>query len=258
MEGTVYQPGESIIHRLNPVTKIVVSICLSAIVFILPNYRPVMALAAVLGVLVVVSGLHRLILTLVAALMVPFGAFLVLIQGVLNPAHHTTALFTLGPVTVWEAGIEEATLIFFRILVLVLSFLLMATTSPTQKMRVALMEKGVPSKLAYVFIASIQIIPQMRERAKSITDAQQARGLDTKADLRTRMNSLVALLAPLLISTLVTANTRALALDARGFNAKGKRQFLIEVPDPQYERTIRWVAIAAVPLVIIGRVLLWH
>lgn len=258
MEGTIYQPGESIVHRMNPVTKIVASICLSVIVFILPDYRLIAVLAALLGVLVVISGLHRLMLKLTAALMVPFGGFLLLLQGVLNPAHHTTPLLTVGPVTFWETGVQEATLIFFRILVLVLSFLLMAMTSPTQKMRVALTEKGVPSKLAYVFIASIQIIPQMRERAQSITEAQQARGLDTEADIMTRLNSIVALLAPLLISTLVTANTRALALDARGFNAQGERTFLINVPDPVHEQVIRWVAIAAVPLVLIARVIVWH
>lgn len=191
--------------------------------------------------------------------MIPFGTFLLIIQGVLNPAHHgTTALLTVGPVTFWEPGIEQALLVFSRVLVLVLSFTLMATTSPTREMRVALMEKGVPSKITYVFIASLQIIPQMRDRANSITEAQQARGMDTRASLRTRVKSVAALLSPLLISMLITAKTRALALEARGFNSQGDHQFLVEVPDPAYERAIRWVAISAVPVIILTRVVLWH
>ncbi|WP_129113522.1 energy-coupling factor transporter transmembrane component T family protein [Halegenticoccus tardaugens] len=258
MDETIYQPGESVVHRLNPVTKIVVALCLSAIVFVIPDYRVSAILAVLLALLVAVAGVHRVVFKLVGALIVPFGAFLLVIQGILNPAHQTTPLVTVGPVTVWEAGFEAAVLITFRVLVLILSFLLMATTSPTQKMRVALMDKGVPNKLAYVFIASIQMIPQMRSRSKSITEAQQARGLDTEADLRTRLTSIVALLAPLLISTLVTANTRALALDARGFNSTNERTFLFKVPDPSVEKAIRWLAVAGVALAVVGRIVVWQ
>lgn len=257
MEGTIYQPGESIIHRMNPVTKIVIAVCLSIVVFVIPDYRVAAVIAGVLVVLVLVAGLHNLVFKLVAGLMIPFAAFLLVIQGILNPANQTTPMLTLGPVTIWEEGFEVALLITMRVLVLVLSFLLMATTSPTQKMRVALIEKGLPTKLAYVFIASIQMIPQMRQRSKSITEAQQARGLDTEADIRTRLNSLVALLAPLLISTLITANTRALALDARGFNSPNEREFLFDVPDPGWEKAVRWLGGVAVLAAVVARVVVW-
>ncbi|XVH33383.1 energy-coupling factor transporter transmembrane component T family protein (plasmid) [Haloferacaceae archaeon DSL9] len=258
MDDTIYQPGESVVHRLNPVTKIVVALCLSITVFIIPDYRVSLILAIILSLLVLVAGLHRLVFKLVGALIIPFGIFLLVIQGILNPEHQTTPLITLGPVTVWESGFEVAVLITLRVLVLILSFLLMATTSPTHKIRVALMDKGVPNKLAYVFIASIQMIPEMRSRSKSITEAQQARGLDTEADIQTRLKSIIALLAPLLISTLVTANTRALALDARGFNSTRERNFLFEVPDPDIEKGIRWLAVSGVVLAIVGRFLVWQ
>jgi energy-coupling factor transport system permease protein len=255
-EESIYLPGESIFHRLNPVTEIVIAVCLSLVVFIAPDYRLALALLVALVAAVLVARVHGLVLKLYAALGIPFALFLLLIQGILNPGPDAVPLVTAGPVTVWEQGFEQARLIFLRISVLILSFLLLATTAHPQKMRIALMKKGVPNQLAYVFIASLQIIPEMRKRAQSITEAQQARGLDTKADIRTRLSSIVALLSPLLISTLIVANTRALALNARGFQASGPRTFLYEVPDPPVERGLRYVAGLGVVAVIAWRILL--
>ena len=255
-DTSIYQPGESVIHRMNPVTEIVLATCLSLVVFILDNYYVPLALALVLIGLVLVARVHGVVLKLYAALAIPFAFFLLLIQGILLTPADGTPLFTFWEIVVWESGFETALLIFLRVSVLILAFLLFATTAQTQRMRIALMDKGVPSKLAYVFIASLQIIPEIRDRAASITESQQARGLDTEADLRTRLSSIVALLAPLLISTLIVANTRALALNARGFQASGPRTYLYEVPDPASERVLRYLGGVAVFGAIVWRVFL--
>lgn len=255
-ETSIYQPGESIVHRMNPVTEIVLATCLSLVVFILTDYRVPLALAVIMLGLVVVARVHRLVLKLYAAVAIPFAFFLLLIQGILLTPTDPTPLITVGPVTVWQSGFEEARLIFLRISVLILTFLLFATTAQPQRLRVALMEKGVPSKLAYVFIASLQIIPEIRNRMMAITEAQQARGLDTEADIRTRVSSIVALLTPLLISTLIIANTRALALNARGFQSTGERTYLYKVQDPTSERVLRYLGGVAVLGAIAWRVIL--
>lgn len=253
-DTSIYQPGESVLHRMNPVTEIVLATCLSLVVFIVTDYRIPLALAGVLLALVFVARVHGLILKLYAAVAVPFAFFLLLIQGILLKPPDPTPLFAIGPVTVWAAGFAEARLIFLRISVLILAFLLFATTAQPQRMRIALMEKGLPSKLAYVFIASLQIIPEIRDRATAITESQQARGLDTSADVRTRLKSIVALMSPLLISTLIVANTRALALNARGFQATGPRTYLYEVPDPTSERVLRYLGGVAVVVALAWRV----
>lgn len=255
-DTSIYQPGESILHRMNPVTEIVLATCLSVVVFIVESYYVPLAFALVLVGLVFVARVHGLVLKLYAAVGVPFAFFLLLIQGILLTPPDPTPLATVWGVTVWESGFNQARLIFLRVSVLILAFLLFATTAQPQRMRIALMDKGVPSKLAYVFIASLQIIPEIRDRAAAISDAQQARGLDTEADVRTRISSIVALLAPLLISTLIVANTRALALNARGFQATGPRTYLYEVPDPTSERVLRYLGGVAVVGAVIWRVLL--
>jgi energy-coupling factor transport system permease protein len=255
-DTSIYQPGESILHRLNPFTEIILAVCLSLIVFIAPDYRVPLVLAVVLLGFVFIARVHALVLRLYAVVALPFAFFITLVQGILSPGAKVTPFLTIGPITIWEQGFASARLIFLRISVLILAFLLLATTAQPQRIRVALIDKGVPNKLAYVFVASLQIIPEMRDRAQSITEAQQARGLDTKANLRTRFKSITALMAPLLISTLIAANTRALALNARGFEATGKRTFLYEIPDSIAERVLRYTAMGAVVATLAWRVII--
>lgn len=253
-DTSIYQPGESVLHRLNPVTEIILAVCLSLIVFIAPDYRVALVLAVALLGFVFVARVYDLVLRLYGVVAIPFAFFLLLVQGILAPGKKVTPLLSIGPVTIWEQGFVSARLIFLRISVLILAFLLLATTAQPQRIRVALIEKGVPNKLAYVFVASLQIIPEMRDRAQSITEAQQARGLDTKANLRTRLQSITALMAPLLISTLIVANTRALALNARGFEATGQRTFLYDIPDSTGEQALRYIAGGAVIATLAWRV----
>ena len=132
---------------------------------------------------------------------------------------------------------------------------LIKTTHP-RRLANGLTDKGVPSNLAYVFMATLQLAPQMKDKAQSIAGAQQARGLDTEANIIERFKSLVAMMTPLLISMLITSQTRALALESRGFSRKGTKTYLIEVTDTTLDRGLRWGTIVAVATAVIWQVLL--
>jgi len=96
----------------------------------------------------------------------------------------------------------------------------------------------------------------MQRRAQAIIEAQQARGLDLKANLWRRFQALLAMMIPLLTGALISAETRSLALEARGFSRVGVRSHLIEVPDGAADRVIRWSMAAIVILVAIWRIVL--
>jgi energy-coupling factor transport system permease protein len=110
--------------------------------------------------------------------------------------------------------------------------------------------------MAYVFMASLQFVPEMQRRARAIIEAQQARGLDLKANLWRRFQALLAMMIPLLAGALISVETRSLALEARGFSRGGLRNHLIEVPDRTTDRVIRWSVAAIVVLVAIWRIVL--
>lgn len=245
-----YQPGSSFLHRLNPVTKLVCSVGLVLIVFLLPDFRGPLLLSVALFALVAAAGAARPVGTVLLAVGAPLALSLILIQGLFYPENESVLVAISVPVidqiVFYVEGIEFALLILFRLTVLMIALLGTIVTTHPKKMTIALMEKNVSNKIAYVFMAALQFIPQMQDRARSILVSQQARGLDTSATLRQRVRSYVALMAPLLIGTLIATETRALALESRGFSREGERTYLLSVSDTGLDRALRWLTVLAV------------
>lgn len=253
-----YRPGSSLLHRTNPVTKLVISVGLVLIAFLLPDFRGPLLLSIALLALVIASGVARPVLAVLAAIGTPLALSLVIIQGLFYPENETVLVAFGVPVidslAFYVEGVEFALLVLFRLTVLMIALLGTIVTTHPKRLTIALMEKGVSNKIAYVFMAALQFVPQMQRRARSILEAQQARGLDTSASIPRRLRSYVALMAPLLIGTLIATETRALALESRGFTRSGERTYLLDVPDTAVDRALRWLTVLAVIAVVVWRV----
>jgi energy-coupling factor transport system permease protein len=89
------------------------------------------------------------------------------------------------------------------------------------------------------------MVPRMQAKAGRILDAQRARGLRTRGGPLNRIRSLIPLVAPLVIGSLVDARDRALALEARGFGSSGQRTAYRIVPWQQSDRLLAAGAVAA-------------
>lgn len=256
-----YQPGDSILHRLHPLTKIVLSLGFIVIAFILNDFRGPLLLVVVLLLVMAVFGIFRDIARSAFFIGLPIGVSLIVIYGFFYP-HNQTPLFVVQSVPVietfivWKEGILFGLLYYFRLMVVILSALIFIKVTHPRRLSVGLAEKGVPNNLTYVFIAALQLAPQMRDQARSIADAQQARGLDTQANIVERLKAFIALMTPLLIGMLITSQTRALALESRGFSREGPRTYLLETTDTTLDTALRWVTIGIVVVIFVWRVLL--
>lgn len=251
-----YRPGNSLLHRLNPLTKIVVAGAVIVCGFLLPDFRgPLVLLIAVLA-LAAVAGLLKRILLMAAAVLITLFIGVFVLQGLFHEGDGT-ALLSVGPVTLWLDGFQRALLIFFRIAIIVCAMLLFILSTHPKDLVIALNNRGVSPKLTYVLVASLQFTPQMQRRARAITEAQQARGLNVKGSWRRRIQALITIMVPLLVGALIGAETRALALEARGFSRRGPRTYLREVPDTTTDKVLRWAALVALAGVIIWRVITW-
>jgi energy-coupling factor transport system permease protein len=114
---------------------------------------------------------------------------------------------------------------------------------------------GLPGQFAYVIIASLQIIPQMQAKAQTIIAAQRSRGLDTQSNFFRKVGAIVPLVGPLVFSSLVEVEERAIAIEARGFTSPRPKTYLKEVPDSASDRAIRGILILLVILSVLLR--LW-
>lgn len=257
-----YQPGDSFLHHMNPATKLFLAASFVIVSLLSTSFRLPSVLLAVVLLACLLSGILFRVSKLLAGLALPLAASLLFFHGLFNPANQTR-LFTVEPlpfvdrIIVWEEGIVFALTILTPLLVLMVAMLATVMTTHPKKLAISMVEMGLSPRLAYVFMAALQFIPEMREQADDIINAQQARGLDVKANVRRRIRAFVDLLTPLLIGMLITTETRSLALESRGFTRRNERTFLFDVPDRPVDRVLRWVAAAGVVAAVVWQVVAW-
>jgi energy-coupling factor transport system permease protein len=247
---TLYLHRQSGLHSLHPLTKLtltglffVAAATLSNLWFVVGVYVLCLLPLAVWGKVIKPFVKTNLLLIW------PFALSLFIIQGFFAPGEQI--LFEVGPFTYTLEGFWLATRFASRILVwLSAATLLMITTRP-DKLMLALIERGLPRQIAYIILTSLQIIPRFQDRAEVILDAQRSRGLETEGSFLHRFRTLVPLVTPLILSSVLELDERAIALEARGFSREGKRTSLIHLEDGPIQVILRWILLISI-LALIG------
>jgi energy-coupling factor transport system permease protein len=247
--SSLYVPRDSPIHRWNPLTRLTLTGLLLVSGLLLPGVWTKYLLF--LGIVLPISfaaGVGRQLVRTAFKIVLPFAISVFLIQGFLWPGG--TPVLQIGPLSLKSEGLQFAIASIGRILLIVSSFLWFSLTTRPDHLMNSLARIGFPSNLAYVIVATIQIAPRFQSRAATILDAQRARGLETEGSLRTRLRAMVPLVIPLVLSSLIDVEERALAVEARAFNRQGPKTFLVELPEAPWERPARWMMLVTMFLVL--------
>ena len=216
-----YFPGDTVVHRLDPRTKLLWLVGYIVALFLAKNAS---GYALMLCVLALMSALSRIRPKTLLSGMKPL-IFIVLFTAVLNLFYGTgEPLWQLGVLKITADGIRRAVFMALRIMLLVCgSFLLTYTTSPLQltdglEMLLAPLKKiRIPvSELAMMMSIALRFIPTLIEETDKIMSAQKARGaaFDT-GQLTQRAKALVPLLVPLFVSAFRRADELATAMECR-------------------------------------------
>jgi energy-coupling factor transport system permease protein len=242
---------DSPIHRLNPLTKLTLSFAIVLVAFLSPwAWTPQWLVPLVILPLAVIARVHRDYLRAAVRLMLPPALFLFAMQALFQPGDGTVVA-RIWVLTVTREAVLFALTNATRIFVMVSSFtLLLLTTHPSELMS-DLTRRGLPPQIAYVFISTLQILPQMQAKAQTIIAAQRSRGLDTQGSLFNRIRALAPLVGPLVFGSLVEVEERAIAIEARGFTSARPKTSLIEMRDTRIDRAAR-IALALIVLAALG------
>jgi energy-coupling factor transport system permease protein len=184
----------------------------------------------------------RELVRVTVTVVLPFAISVALVQGLFFPGA-TRVVFAVGPLAVKEEGLLFAYSTAGRILLLAGAGLLLLFSTHPADLMLALVERGMPSALAYIVVTAIQLIPQMQAKAAAIVDAQRSRGLNTEGNVFARTRAIVPLIGPLVFSALADVDERAMALEARAFSAPRVKTSLKELHDTRVQQIARWVVI---------------
>ena len=217
-----YFPGNSLLHKLDPRMKLVLTLFFIVLVFLPQNW---FGLGLVLAFLAVVVGLSRLPVHLLWRSMKPV-LFIVLFTAALNIlyVHEGTTLFRWQFIHVTTGGLVNAAFIAVRIFCLIIgSSLLTYTTTPTaltdgieRLLSPLKLIKINPHELAMMMTIALRFIPTLMEETDKIMSAQKARGADMESGgLLSRVKALVPVLIPLFVSSFRRAYDLAMAMECR-------------------------------------------
>ena len=215
-------PGDTIVHRLDPRTKIVL-----LIVYIVALFQAV-------------SWWSYALVTLVTVLAMALGhikpknifkglkpmLFIIVLTALLNIFYTQGTPIVEGWIITWE-GIGRSVQMILRIVLLITgTFLLTYTTSPIaltdglEKLLSPLKRIGVPvHEMTLMMSMALRFIPTLIEETDKIMSAQKARGADFETgSLVQRAKALLPILVPLFVSAFRRADELAVAMESRCYH----------------------------------------
>ncbi len=242
---------DSSLHRLNPLTKLVLTLALILIAFTFPWYwAPHLLLLVAIIPISLLGKVFREFWLTALRLILPAAGFLFLMQAFFQPIGENV-VFDFYFLDITSESLMFAFKNAMRVFVMVSAFTLFLLTTHPSELMSDLTRRGLPGQFSYVIISTLQIIPQMQAKAQTIIAAQRSRGLDTESTFFKRAGSILPLVSPLVFGSLVEVEERAIAIEARGFTSKHVKTSLHEIPDSAFDKVIRWVLLALI-IVSIG------
>ncbi|WP_297077987.1 energy-coupling factor transporter transmembrane protein EcfT [uncultured Enterococcus sp.] len=230
-----YIPGDSIIHRLDPRTKLLTSFYFIGIIFLANNWQSYLFLAAFTFVAILLSKIN-------------LGFFLRGVRPLLWLIIFTVALqmfFTSGGQVYWQWGIFRLTefgvlngiFIFCRfVLIIFISTLLTLSTPPLALsdaieavLRPLKVIKFPVHEISLMLSIALRFVPTLMDETEKIMNAQRARGVDFgEGSIVQKMKAIVPLLIPLFVSSFNRAEDLATAMEARGYQGgEGRTKYRI-------------------------------
>jgi energy-coupling factor transport system permease protein len=162
----------------------------------------------------------------------------------------TTVLFRMGPITVTAEGAALAAAVVMRVLAIAGAVTLFYATTRTSELVMDMERRGVSRRIAFVAASAVSTVPAVVERARFITAAQRARGLDTEGSAWRRVRGVLPIVGPTILGAINEVEERAMALESRGFTRPGRRTLLWEPADSDRQRAARWLVAALVAVAV--------
>lgn len=216
--NTLYVARDSLVHRLDPRTKMLMGIAVLVTAFICNDVSHMVFLLVLLMPLVLMSGTVRQFHGPVL-FMCTITIFILVFQGIYYPGASTPVLRLWGNTAFREEGLLYACSIAMRIIVIGTAFTLVVLTTHPSDLAAGLLKWHVPYSVAFMILSTFQIIPILTREGSIIIEAQQSRCLDVRSSFTKKVKNLIPLFAPLFIITFIRVLQLSQVLECRAFSS---------------------------------------
>ena len=231
-------PGNSVIHKLDPRTKIILATLFIVAIFSANNPVAFATLLVVTFLLVCISRISAKVILKSIKPIVAIIIFTALIN-IFMTAGEGDPLLSWWIIKIYPEGIARAVLMVVRVIVLIIgtSILLTYTTSPIsltdgiEALLSPFKKIGLPvHTFAMMMSIALRFIPTLIEETEKIMNAQKSRGADfTSGSLIQRAKALIPILIPLFVSSFKRAEELATAMECRCYRGDNNRTKLVKL-----------------------------
>ena len=222
----LYQPGDSWLHRLDPRCKLVWTLCACTLLLLWRNLWLIAGLLLLTQVVLLSAGISRERIGWVWRLTLPTMIMITLMWLLF---YHGTgrSLFTWRFIEVTTGNLAEALAMGLRLGALAFAVFCWLFSSDQDALVQGLVAMGLPYRAGLTLAISLRYLPTMANAFRTISDAQQARGLDlSEGGMLRRAKAYVPITIAMFISAIRTAERLAHALESRGLGAREMRTSL--------------------------------
>lgn len=244
-----YVPADSVVHRMDPRSKLIIIFLFVCIIFLANNWLTYV----LIGVYTVsMIGLSRIPFAFLYAGLKPV-IWLVMFTLVLQVlfTQEGSLLYKVGPLKIYDEGLRQGIFISMRFFLLILmTSLLTLTTTPIEitdgieTLLHPLKKAHFPvHEMALMMSISLRFIPTLMQETDKIMKAQMARGVEfASGPFKERMKAVIPLLIPLFVSSFKRAEELAIAMEARGYRGgEGRTKY----------RQLSWKAVDSLQILLL-------
>ncbi len=117
-----------------------------------------------------------------------------------------------------------------KFITMVTAGLLFLSTTKVEEISAGLIKLGMPYKGAFAFSTAVRLVPTIVATSYTISEAQRSRGLDIDSgNFIERTKKFMPLLIPTFVSVMRGTNVFSMALESKGFGYSKERSELIQI-----------------------------
>ena len=231
----VYEEEKSLIHKLDPRTKLFISICLTVICLLTTNLLILIFLLLLSGLICIIGKEERkftnLVISIVPILVIIFVVNFLFTKEILN-----------------------SLIISLRFLAMMGGFTLFFIFTAPEDFVLMMETMHIPTGISFCFSLALRFVPVMAKEAERVVDAQRSRGLnlETKDPLK-KLNALIPVFIPLIILSIRRSIEVAEALELRGFDVKAERSSVREIRMKLHDYFVVSLSLLALGVYIVAR-----
>jgi energy-coupling factor transport system permease protein len=211
-------PGDSPIHKIAPLPKLVWSFGVLIISFMTRN-------PAILGAII----LAGIILTTIAQIWKPMLKVMIILFPIyvitvflqsIAPAFPKpwTAIIGFGPFTIYQEGIYSGITMFGRALGMTIFAMVTIMTTHPSDLFASLEKIGMPYMLNFILTVTLQLIPILQREFSTVLSAQKSRGMKG-----TGFGAVLPSMVPVFVGAIERVQQLSISLESRAFGSTGHK-----------------------------------